>query len=263
MSSPLPKPPDGAFSIREVFPTVFSFLDRFDTAFKFLRTLKLVVAGAPLWDKTAEEIESLKILSSWKFNLLQSLFSAAVAASLVKAVGVFLAPKGWDSGILKSFSFSFLIPISLAAYALIAAYAVVLDAHLYRDVFNRCVRCYLYLDGAIGLMTQTIIASLAALILAYDRWGFAYRGSFLLATLVFFLAQGYVTQVLIPKRLFQISATVVQGGVTERWLRFQVFTIVTTGSAVQIFVVLISKVQAWVQMISLFVANGGTLFGAK
>jgi hypothetical protein len=164
MPTPAPDFVEKPFDVRDIAPWAFTIVDYFGVVFRFLRTFRSIAFGQKLWEEPSGDLASRKLMSAWKFNLSQSLFSAAVAAGAMQLIILVFRPEGLSQSIFDSFWLAFLIPFSLGANAYVAGFAASSE-----DVdFSRVIRAYLYFDGMYGLFGQTIAATIFTIGYAYQ-----------------------------------------------------------------------------------------------
>jgi hypothetical protein len=231
-----------AYGVTDALPPLRFAIEKIQTFLQFFTTFRLLLRGDHLWDNTPAETDELRVLGPWKFNLYQSLFSAAFAAFTVSAFGTLFHPEGWNASVTDSFVKGLIIPLSLAINAYVAAHAIVGSDQ--KDSLDRAVRAFLYLDGVVGFFSQTIGATLTALFFAAPestRFALSINPAVLISVVVVAGLQLYATQVAIPSRLFKLFDQPSSGSGRRRWLTFQVLTLVSAAAAIQVIVVIINK----------------------
>src|SRR6202022_2557442 len=222
----------GPFRGRDIFPAAWQVWERFDKAIQFTRTFLALARGVRVWEETPEKLTELKLLSAWQFNLFQSLFSASAATAVVGFVNAVFAPKGWSYSVIDSLVNGSLAPFGLAANAYFAGYAAARDPNN-RDELNLSIRAFLYLDGEVGLFTQTFGSIIVAFLLVIPE-GQGQRSFLLIPGLIFVFVQIYATQIAIPRRLFFISGRNKFDVSWQQWFYFQALTLVTATCAIQV-----------------------------
>jgi hypothetical protein len=264
--------PDGRLDpgVRELLPALAAYFDQFTKLIRYWRTRRRILEREQLWACTKEELASLRLMEPWPFNLYQSTLSAApvivlIALAFFLGEGLKTAPdagiaavavesrgKVW-AGRIDAVLSTLVIPLSLG----IAAFAAARGSLRRRDVTPENTRrarlAYVYLDGAHGLWSQMFLVAGAALIGAASIAGpdgtFAPLG--LLILLPFGLRQAYITNRLIPLRLFKIHGYPTdypklfrRSSSRGQWVRYQLWTLVFAGLLLRMLRLGISIISA-------------------
>jgi hypothetical protein len=206
-------------------PSWFEFVPALENVVKirkYFKTRRLILDGVPLWDFTAVDLQQANLMHPWPFNLYQSLLAAAPSTALY-LLGNALSPETSASfaKTIESFIESLFVPLSLG----IGAYAAArysFDAGQSDAASRRRARlAYWYLDGALGLWPQIIIAFGFLVFIATVQFAPSLAPWLLLIFLPVLFQQYWLTNVVIPARLFAINGYRAALNRGWPWLRFR------------------------------------------
>lgn len=128
----------------------------------YLRTRKLIKTGHPLWELSPETLKEKRLQSPWYFNLYESIF-ASVPAYIAGFFASFF-PTIEKEHLYENFGtiFNTLYPILPPILLLALAYTAGWSSLRWKDFSMQKAKiarkAYLYLDGAYGLLPQSLIA---------------------------------------------------------------------------------------------------------
>jgi hypothetical protein len=206
-------------SAGDVLPPYSEAVEHVTKLRQYFRTRQRVLAGEHLWDRSKAELQAAQLMEPWRFNVYQSVLSAAPAIVLGVAWG-FVGPE--QNAVPKSefdvdrgaefastilgLLLPLLAPFSLAITSHAAARGSLERTDITPDALARSRRAYLYLDGALGLWSQMLLASVFWL----GWFAFQAKAAWLAVLsapcfLLAFIFQARVTHRVIPARLFALN----------------------------------------------------------
>ena len=198
-------------------PLIEDQIENFDLLVPFLRTRRSVIAGLEL-PRSKEELKRTGILNPWKFDLTSSVVATAPMAAVLGILSwIWPVPAGapdsprapMEDEALKLFEsvLPYTLPFILMVTAPVLAWGSLKRKDMTRDSLRRAEWDYLWLDGSLGFLPQSLIAVSGGLLSFLHLRGHQDAATISLwVPLLIGLAWQYqVLTVTIPKRLFRLN----------------------------------------------------------
>lgn len=175
----------------------------------FVRTRREIHQGEALWDFSHNEIKQNGLMGPWKLNVYESMIAGLLSFIIIQVLGIvkpdfFYAPwwmGGWANDPIEKkaslFYSSLAIPFTFLVLSYAAGEGSLRECDSNKENRRRARRVYLYLDGAYGLLPQTI-ASTTVVLLAFAPNQVYVK----ILGLIAVLWNSYISFYVVPNKLF-------------------------------------------------------------